>query len=122
VARYPAGRIRGRSAVTALKRSASRASRGPIRVQFQRDTEAAARAFPLVGYAISRRNGNAVARNRLRRRLRAIIQDAAGSLEPGTYLVSTSPGAGALPRAELAQRLIEALQAAAADLSTAGAW
>ncbi|MGI9602161.1 MAG: ribonuclease P protein component [Acidimicrobiales bacterium] len=50
-----------------------------------------------VGYAISRRVGNAVVRNRLRRRLRAIVagyhRGADGPIEPGAYLFIAKPGA-----------------------------
>ena len=44
-----------------------------------------------VAYAVSRAVGGAVDRNRLRRRLRAIVHDA--ELVPGTYLVAVAPAA-----------------------------
>jgi ribonuclease P protein component len=47
---------------------------------------------PEVAYAITRRAGNAVARNRLRRRLRAIVSEQASTLPAGAYVVSTGPG------------------------------
>jgi ribonuclease P protein component len=53
-----------------------------------------------VAYAISRAVGGAVDRNLVRRRLRAIVRDA--DLSPGSYLVSVSPAARALPFDELA--------------------
>ncbi len=44
-----------------------------------------------VGYAIGRRTGNAVDRNRLRRRLRASLVQYGAVLPPGWYLVGVSP-------------------------------
>ena len=44
-----------------------------------------------VAYAIPRAAGPAVVRNRLRRRLRAVVREL--PLEPGDYLVAASPGA-----------------------------
>jgi ribonuclease P protein component len=53
-----------------------------------------------VAFAVSRTVGNAVERNRMRRRLRAIIRGA--ELAPGAYLVSASPAAADLSFADLA--------------------
>lgn len=46
-----------------------------------------------VGYAIGRPYGGAVARNRLRRRLRALMNLHGGPLQPGSYLIGATPGA-----------------------------
>lgn len=64
---------------------------------------------PRVAYSVGRRVGPAVVRNRVRRRLRAIVAEAArpaGSLAPGpgAYLISVRPEAAELP--------FEALEAA----------
>jgi ribonuclease P protein component len=57
---------------------------------------------PRVGYAIGRPIGTAVTRNRLRRRLRAVVHDEARlGLPPGWYLIGASPGADELPAADL---------------------
>ena len=47
---------------------------------------------PRVAYAIGRHVGGAVARNQLRRRLRSIVSDLAGSgsVAPGSYLIRAS--------------------------------
>ena len=49
-------------------------------------------ARPQVAFAISRRVGNAVVRNRCRRRVRPLLADhaRAGRLRPGAYLVQVA--------------------------------
>jgi len=56
-----------------------------------------------VAYGIGRSVGNAVVRNRLRRRLRAVMNgvDARGSLPAGDYLVRAEPSAAGATFAEL---------------------
>lgn len=54
-----------------------------------------------MAYAIGRRVGGAVDRNRLRRRLRAIVAEVGPELVPGDYLVSAGPAAHALGHEEL---------------------
>lgn len=49
-----------------------------------------------VAYVIGRRVGTAVTRNRLRRRLRAIVADGASPLAPGAYVVRAAPEAAEL--------------------------
>ncbi len=68
----------------------------------------------VVGYAIGRRHGGAVARNRLRRRLREAMRAAGPSLVPGTYLVRAIPGAEEVDFEEL-RRAAETAARAAAD-------
>lgn len=48
-----------------------------------------------MAFAVSRRVGNAVTRNRVRRRLRELFREAdrRGDLAPGEYLVTVSPAA-----------------------------
>lgn len=50
---------------------------------------------PRVAFAIGRRVGSAVVRNKLRRRLRAVASElaASGALAPGDYLVAVSQDA-----------------------------
>jgi ribonuclease P protein component len=62
-----------------------------------------------VAFAIGKRVGPAVVRNRLRRRLRAILVEAVPA--PGDYLVATDPAAAALPFTELKALVSTALSA-----------
>jgi len=90
-----------------FRRPAGRAVAGPLRVSWVPRSE----AFPLVSYAISKRCGNAVQRNRLRRRLREAVArvDAA----PGAYLLSAEPSASSLGFAELVATVGSAMRSAA---------
>ncbi len=57
---------------------------------------------PRVAFAIGRPIGNAVTRNRLRRRLRALVAaEAAVGLPAGWYLLGASPAAGTADPVEL---------------------
>ena len=58
-----------------------------------------------VAFSVGRQVGGAVARNRLRRRLRAIATDAAPHLPTGAYMIGAAPSAAALAHPEL-QRLV----------------
>jgi ribonuclease P protein component len=86
------GRVRDRGTFESLRRRGRRARRGPVTVTYlPADPEAPSTR---VAYGISRKVGNAVVRNRTRRRLRAIVHQLDGSpegLPPGTYLVTTRP-------------------------------
>ena len=63
-------------------------------------------------YAVSRKVGNAVQRNRLRRRLRAIVADRAADLPVGAYQVRSSEGGPALDFDELKVAMSQAVDKA----------
>ncbi len=68
---------------------------------------------PAVAYAIGRRVGNAVTRNRVRRRLRSAVVRHSASLRPGhAYLVGVAPAAATVSYAELERLVGECLEAA----------
>ena len=69
---------------------------------------------PQVGFAVSRRVGNAVTRNRVRRRLRAALQaEGAVVREDSAYLVGATPAAAGASYDELRAALGDCLRAAA---------
>lgn len=103
-------RVRGRETFRALA-GARRHRAGPVAIRVLRCGDAAP---PAVAYAIGRPAGNAVVRNRLRRRLREAVRAHAELLEPGcSYLVGAGAGAVALNPAELDRAVIDALRGAA---------
>jgi RNase P protein component len=74
-----------------------------------------------VAYAIRRRGGSAVARNRCRRRLRACLQqaDRAGALAPGIYLIGVRDEAVGATYRELEIWMSQAIEALARRNETA---
>jgi ribonuclease P protein component len=67
---------------------------------------------PEVAYAINRQVGSAVVRNRLRRRLRAIVSEQASSLPVGAYVVRTGPVGASMGFNELKVAMSQALERA----------
>lgn len=104
-------RIRDRETFRRLRASRQRVRRGPFTVTF---VPAAQPAPPQVAYAIGRKVGGAVVRNRLRRRLRAVVSELAPQLAPGAYLVGVAPEAASLSFGELQAIVSEAFQAVTA--------
>jgi ribonuclease P protein component len=64
---------------------------------------------PALAFAIGRAVGNAVVRNRLRRRRRALFGELSTELRPGTYLVSAGPAAANLDYGDLRRIVCTAL-------------
>jgi ribonuclease P protein component len=62
-------------------------------------------APPRVAYAIGRSVGGAVIRNRLRRRLQAIVAELAPELRPGTYLIGADASVAAFDHGDLRRTL-----------------
>jgi ribonuclease P protein component len=65
-----------------------------------------------VAYAVNRNVGNAVQRNLLRRRMRAIVSEQLTGLPVGAYLVRSSPGGPTLKFNELKVVMRQALEKA----------
>jgi ribonuclease P protein component len=109
------GRVRHRSTFTDLRRRGVGAASGPLSVTYASDLSpvdgsAPAPPVPRVAFAVPRRVGNAVARNKVRRRLRAILAEAgAARLPAGAYLVAVRPGADGLSYRELSEHVHRAL-------------
>jgi ribonuclease P protein component len=96
-------RVRGQSSFRALARGRRRAA-GDLEVRTV--VLGSHHEPPRVAYAVGRGVGNAVTRNRVRRRLRAAVQENAGLLVPGSaYLVRAAPDAANASAAEVASTL-----------------
>ncbi|MHB8220185.1 MAG: ribonuclease P protein component [Acidimicrobiales bacterium] len=106
------GRIRERQAFQQLRRPEGRGRRGPIRVAFVSSEAQGREPEVQVAYAIGRRCGNAVQRNRLRRRLRAAVREVAGGVRPGKYLVYGSIEVAGLDYREIVKGVDEAMDRA----------
>ncbi len=90
--------VTDRATFAAFRGGARRVRRGPLTVTFL----PGASGEPVrVAYAVGRRVGGAVERNRLRRRLRAVVSELEGQLRSGAYLVSAGPEAKSVSFAEL---------------------
>ena len=96
----PVRRLRGRRAFADLAQRGRTVRSGPLRVRYL-----AASDGLFVGYAIGKKVGPAVVRNRIRRRLRAAVDQLdrrGGVLLPSTaYLLSAGPEAATCSFAEL---------------------
>lgn len=114
---WACGSIRSRRIFDQLGRSRRRGRSGPITVSFQPEP---AWERPQVGYAIARRLGNAVVRNRLRRRLRAIVNELAPTLPVGAYMVVSGPGGPGLRYDELKVAMSQALERATRERAVQG--
>lgn len=104
-------RVQDRATFEALRRSSHRARRGPVSVTFAAVGHV---AEPRVAYAIGKRVGKAVVRNRLRRQIRAVVDGMTG-LPTGAYLVSVGPGATVLTYEDLRTKVITAMTAASGE-------
>lgn len=96
-------RLRAGADFTAVLRGrgAARAASARIVVHAAR-TDPSGERPPRVGFVVSRSVGNAVVRNRTRRRLRAAVYARRDSLRMGTdYVIRALPAAGAAAFAEL---------------------
>ena len=89
-------RIRERSAFTRLANEGQRTRAGVLWCTYIPDPAATP---PRVAYALGRAIGPAVVRNRLRRRLRAMLTTS--TLPPGLYLIGAQPTAAQRSRSEL---------------------
>jgi ribonuclease P protein component len=69
---------------------------------------------PEIGYAIGRHVGPAVTRNRVRRRLRAVVAGRATDMRPGRALLGANADAARLPFSELTEAVRTCLAAAGA--------
>jgi len=103
------GPVRSRSTFADLRRSTAKGRSGPVSVSFvdHPDWDRSQAA-----YAVNRKVGNAVRRNLLRRRMRAIISGQADTLPTGAYVVHSGPDGPTLHFDELKVAMSQALEKA----------
>jgi ribonuclease P protein component len=80
--------------------------RGPITVTWAPGDPAEP---PRVAYAIGKHVGGATVRNRIRRRLRAIVRELERPLGPGAWLIGAAPEVAKLSYGELQAAVAEAV-------------
>ena len=71
-----------------------------------------------MAYAVGRSVANAVGRNLLRRRMRAIVAEQASPLPTGAYLVRSGPSGPSLDFQELKVAMSQAIEKATGDVPT----
>ena len=101
------GRVRTRRQFALFATPTKKGQSGPLRISFVEQPEEIPSVA--VAYAISRRVGNAVVRNRIRRRLRALFDDLDPQPQPGLYLVRCGFETGRLSYDEIHHHLNQAL-------------
>jgi ribonuclease P protein component len=108
----PVRRLSDPAAFARLRTTRHRARAGALSLAYV--PAASASVPPRVAYAIGKRVGGAVVRNRLRRRLRAVFAGLPAAAVPaGDYLVGAAPEAAVLTFAEassLVKRLLDAVR------------
>ena len=104
-------RIRDRRTFVALRSRGMRVRSGSLTITFLA-ADAGSDSPPQLAFAITRRVGQAVVRNLLRRRLQALFVEYAveTGLPPGAYLVSAAPVATELSYSELRTEVRQALR------------
>ena len=107
--RWAVGPVRSRRTFAELAQPSGRGRHGPVSVSFvdHPDWDRCE-----VAYAVSRKVGNAVQRNLLRRRMRAIVAEQGSGLSTGAYLVRSGPGGPALEFRELKVAMSRAMEKA----------
>ncbi len=100
------GRVSTRRQFAEFSTPSGRGQSGLLRIVFVAHPEQTSRD---VAFAISRKVGNAVVRNRIRRRLRALMDDFYPALQPGLYLIKCANGCGQLSYDEIKHHLQSAL-------------
>ncbi len=103
------GSVRSRRTFEELRHRGARGRSGPLTVSFLKQPSW---SRVEIAYAVSRRAGSAVVRNRLKRRLRAIVSEYARSLPAGIYVVGAGPGGALLGFDELKVAMDEAFEKA----------
>ncbi len=104
---YKLQSICDRRTFAALKATKFSARHGLVRAFFADSGE---ETNPRIAFAVSKKVGNSVERNRIRRRIRAAVTSNLDQLAPGNYLII--PGSGVLDASfnELKQDVLESMK------------
>ena len=113
--RSPMAPIQSHQTYADLRSRAVRGRSGPISVGF---VPQPTWLRSEVAYAVGRKVGGAVVRNRLRRRMRAVLADKAEHLPVGAYLVRCGPESPSLTFEQLKEAMTQALEKATATRRT----
>lgn len=116
-------RLTERGELTAAIRGPGARRQGSrLLVVHARRTDARQAQPPRVGVVVSRAVGNAVVRNRVKRRLRAQVAPLLATVPPGTDLVlRANPAAAGAASREIGEALARALETLIAQLGPVGA-
>ncbi|MHB1208876.1 MAG: ribonuclease P protein component [Acidimicrobiales bacterium] len=101
------GRVRTRRQFACFTTPSRRGQSGPLRISYVAHADEAQSVD--VAYAISRKVGNAVIRNQIRRRLRALMDCLVPAPDPGSYLIRCGNETGNLSYDELQHHLQRAV-------------
>jgi len=101
--------VRSRRTFEQLRQHGAKGRSGPLTISFLQQPPWSGVE---IAYAVNRRVGSAVVRNRLKRRLRAIVSERASSLPAGSYVVRATPGGALLGFNELRVAMNQALDKA----------
>jgi len=112
------GPVVSQATFQALRRPDGRARRGPLAVRWVRLPGHGDEVQ--VSYAISKRCGNAVRRNRIRRRTKSAISLVSQGIPAGAYLITTEAEVATMNFQELTDQLSSALALAAGGSRSAG--
>jgi ribonuclease P protein component len=116
------GPIRGRATFDQLRAPTGRGRSGAVRARHVAAAHAEGSGVEglAVGFALNRKFGSAVRRNRARRRMRAAVGVALPDLPSGSYLLSADPSVSELGFPELTSAVREAMSRAAAGTARGG--
>jgi len=104
------GRVKTRRQFARLAHPSKKGRSGPLRIHFVESSEPS-EDFS-AAYAIGKTVGNAVVRNTIRRRLRAVMDEVRGDAEPGLYLIKCGFGTNELDYDQLRDHVRHALRSA----------
>lgn len=107
------GRLRGRRAFADLAQRGRTVRSGPLRVRYLAAPSPVDDQAARVGYAIGKKAGSAVERNRIRRRLRAAVSTATIPLTSGFYLISADSSTAEAPFSAL----VDAVESVASQVT-----